>query len=1102
MAASGKKNYELEIVISGGTDASLGASIRRARKEISSLERQAGLSSKALSESFFGMDTKGIDALGKMSDRVFGAVLKGGVAAAGGISAAFGASVGVGMGFESQMSTVQAIAQASESDMERLTAMAEEMGRTTQFTAEEAGQGLEYMASAGWSTKQMLDGLPGVMYLAASSGEDLALSADIVTGTLTAFGREAGEAARLADVLAMASAATNTDVAGLGNAMEYVAPVAGALGYSFEDVSIAIGMMSNANIKGEKAGTAMRTMLTNLAKPTDQMLGYMDKLGLSLTDASGEMIPLRELLGDIRSGFAGLTEAERAEYAAGIAGKEGMSGLLAIVNTAQDDFESLTREIDNATGAAQEMAQVRIDNLAGDIELLKSAAEGTGVEIYGGISEGLREVTQDATAWLEGFTEDLSEEMPTIQRKARQFGNAVRDGFEPVLDVGAWFLENPEVITGSLAGIAAAFGTFKGFQAAKNGVALLGKLSGMISAWPVAAAGLAIGGIVGIGTAIKTAKKEAAQANLDKHFGDITLSMEELEETAQLIVKSKNFEKVGEAIESLGKTQELADAFGDAGKELDRLNWKIGMGFELDDGDMESYADAIDGMVQGAIDIVEQSQYTATLSVQALFGSDSAKGNEILAGFNEMYSSINIEVQELGRQLGEVYSKAVEDGVIDMDEARLIQEYQQKLANVTQEVAQAQSQAKIDRIMMDFSGQDLTPETFQNLQSQIGEVIEEQREGFGEAFELSVASLNIERQRGEIGESEYKEKYKEFANQYKQSVMALQGNALNFSIESIVDAYEGDLNQVLPEVQTGVDAVIDNLINTTLNGKKGNAFLYTSSVEEAMGFDSLDPVMVDNLSELWETVQPDYEILQSMAEQYRQAGETIPESVAAGLADAAVIGTLMGKKDAMWELVALKAGNDPEFQEAVRAAQESGYEIPDAIASYMKGNTQAIDSAVTMLYNHTQTQLDTQFGTGLTINGTVGVNLRRTIRGMDMGKEPEKHAKGGLIASPTLSWFAEEGPEMAIPLNNSARSFDLWQETGRRIGAFDSMYETFTEGLIDNSTSSFAPVFSPVIQVTGGEGVESQVSAGLGAAYEQFVEYMERYRRETYRTAF
>ena len=1102
MAASGKKNYELEIVISGGTDASLGASIRRARKEISSLERQAGLSSKALSESFFGMDTKGIDALGKMSDRVFGAVLKGGVAAAGGISAAFGASVGVGMGFESQMSTVQAIAQASESDMERLTAMAEEMGRTTQFTAEEAGQGLEYMASAGWSTKQMLDGLPGVMYLAASSGEDLALSADIVTGTLTAFGREAGEAARLADVLAMASAATNTDVAGLGNAMEYVAPVAGALGYSFEDVSIAIGMMSNANIKGEKAGTAMRTMLTNLAKPTDQMLGYMDKLGLSLTDASGEMIPLRELLGDIRSGFAGLTEAERAEYAAGIAGKEGMSGLLAIVNTAQDDFESLTREIDNATGAAQEMAQVRIDNLAGDIELLKSAAEGTGVEIYGGISEGLREVTQDATAWLEGFTEDLSEEMPTIQRKARQFGNAVRDGFEPVLDVGAWFLENPEVITGSLAGIAAAFGTFKTVQAAKNGVAFLGSLSGMISAWPVAAAGLAIGGIVGIGTAIKTAKKEAAQANLDKHFGDITLSMEELEETAQLIVKSKNFEKVGEAIESLGKTQELADAFGDAGKELDRLNWKIGMGFELDDGDMESYADAIDGMVQGAIDIVEQSQYTATLSVQAVFGADNAGGSEILNGFNEMYDSINGEVKDLGKQLGDAYSEAMKDGIIAPDEAEIIQGLQQKLATITEQVSQAQFDARLERIGAQYAGRNLDTDTFQNLQQEISEALAGRQAALEQSTEAVYANLSMQYQRGEISAGEYESRKQEAADAFQVQSMAGQAEGLNFSAQSIIDAYREEIDQALPQMQADFAQAVDEAIVDML-GMRGNAVVAFDPqvIRKSLGLDEISADTQDAIEELWAGAQPQFASLNELAISYREAGKKIPESIRAGLNDAAIIGTIAGDEDAIMYMMSQSVADNPKYAEIISQAQSKGAAIPDAIAVSIMDNQESINTAVGQLYDDTQSELDRQFGTGFTVNGTVGVNLR-TIRGMDMGKEPEKHAKGGLIASPTLSWFAEEGPEMAIPLNNSDRSFDLWQETGRRIGAFDSMYETFTEGLTDNSTSSFAPVFSPVIQVTGGDGVESRVSAGLGAAYEQFVEYMERYRRETYRTAF
>ena len=318
--ADKKKKYELEIMIAGGTDRSLEASIRRARKEIDHLEKNAGLSAQKIGDSFGGMSVKGINSLAKVSDHAFDAMVKGSKSAALGITAALGAATMTGMGFESQMSTVQAISQASEADMRKLTSLAKEMGETTQFTAEEAGQGLEYMASAGWTTQQMLDGLPGVMYLAAASGEGLALSSEIVTGTLTAFGKNASEAARFADVLAQAAAASNTDVAGLGGTLEYVAPVAGALKYSYEDVAIAAGLMANANIKGEKAGTALRAALTNLAKPTEQMQGYMDDLSLSLTDSNGNIVSLRELLGDAREGFAKLSEAQKAEYAAGIAG--------------------------------------------------------------------------------------------------------------------------------------------------------------------------------------------------------------------------------------------------------------------------------------------------------------------------------------------------------------------------------------------------------------------------------------------------------------------------------------------------------------------------------------------------------------------------------------------------------------------------------------------------------------------------------------------------------------------------------------------------------------------------------------------------------------
>lgn len=203
----------------------MNASIRKARSELDSLERKAGLSSKAISESFGGMSVEGINKLGDISDKAFGAIVKGSKLAAAGIAGIAAASTYVGMGFEEQMSTVKAISQASDADMVQLTELAKKMGETTKFSAEEAGKGLEYMAMAGWKTKDMISGLPGIMNLAAASGEDLGSVSDIVTDAMTAFGMSADESARFADVLAQASSNSNTNVGMMGETFKYVAPV-------------------------------------------------------------------------------------------------------------------------------------------------------------------------------------------------------------------------------------------------------------------------------------------------------------------------------------------------------------------------------------------------------------------------------------------------------------------------------------------------------------------------------------------------------------------------------------------------------------------------------------------------------------------------------------------------------------------------------------------------------------------------------------------------------------------------------------------------------------------------------------------------------------
>ncbi|MCO4341396.1 phage tail tape measure protein [Staphylococcus agnetis] len=297
------------------------------------------------------------------------------------IVAGFGAAVKKSIDFDDSMRKVKATSGATGSEFQQLRDKALEMGAKTKFSASESADGLNYMALAGWDTKDMLGGIDGVMQLAAASGEDLGQVSDIVTDSLTAFGMKAKDSGHFADVLAQTSSKANTDVRGLGEAFKYAAPVAGALGYTVEDTSIAIGLMSNAGIKGEKAGTALRTMFTNLSKPTGDMEKKMDELGISITDSNGNMLPLRDVMDQLRGKFKNLSKEQQANAASTIFGKEAMSGALAIINASDEDYQKLTKSIDGSKGAANRMSKEMEGGIGGSLRQMKSAIESLAISI-------------------------------------------------------------------------------------------------------------------------------------------------------------------------------------------------------------------------------------------------------------------------------------------------------------------------------------------------------------------------------------------------------------------------------------------------------------------------------------------------------------------------------------------------------------------------------------------------------------------------------------------------------------------------------------------------------------------------------------------------
>lgn len=338
-----------------------------------------------------------------------------------GITLGLGDTVHTFMDFEAAMSQVSAVSGASGTELEKLTEKAREMGATTKFTSTEAAEAFNYMAMAGWKTGDMLNGIDGVLNLAAASNEDLATTSDIVTDAMTAFGMKANEASHFADVMAAASSSANTNVGLMGETFKYVAPVAGAMGYSIEDSAIAIGLMANNGIKASQGGTALRSIISRLstdAGASSRKLGALgtltQKLGVQFYKADGSARALNDILIDSRSAWQGLSKQQQINYAKTIAGEEAMSGWLALMNAAPSDIEKVTAAIKNCDGVAKDMADTMMDNLKGSLTKLQSAV--------GGLKESFGE---RLSPYVRGMVDWIALQIPAVENAIDDFMDTV-----------------------------------------------------------------------------------------------------------------------------------------------------------------------------------------------------------------------------------------------------------------------------------------------------------------------------------------------------------------------------------------------------------------------------------------------------------------------------------------------------------------------------------------------------------------------------------------------------------------------------------------------------------------------------------------------------
>lgn len=347
-----------------------------------------------------------LGSIAKSSIGAFTSAVAGITTALGGLATA---AVKIGMDFEAQMSRVKAISGATAEEFIKLNDLAVQLGADTAFSAKEAAEGMENLASAGFSVNEIIDAMPGMLDLAAASGEDLATSSDIAASTLRAFGLEASEASHVADVLAKNAGDTNAAVYDTGEAMKYVAPVASSLGLSLEEVTGAIGLMANAGIKGSQAGTTLRGALTRLTKPTDDMVAAMEEMGFSAFDSEGKMKNLSTIISELKIGMEGWTDEAKSNALATIFGTEALSGMMALIDAGPEKINALTESLINSDGASKEYAKTMQDNLKGNIEELGGSLETLGIQFYQSVDNPLNDIVSSANNMVDGLSKAFTE---------------------------------------------------------------------------------------------------------------------------------------------------------------------------------------------------------------------------------------------------------------------------------------------------------------------------------------------------------------------------------------------------------------------------------------------------------------------------------------------------------------------------------------------------------------------------------------------------------------------------------------------------------------------------------------------------------------------
>lgn len=756
----------------------------------------------------------------------------------------------------------------------------------------------------------------------------------------------------------------------------------------------------------------------------------------------------------------------------------GAKGVFAISN--------LNGEISSTSDALEKMNEVKYEDLGSTFTVF-------GRNIMSSFTEG---ITSDSGDLIESIRDLQEKIMPDIKEAGEVVGNIVEKGIDGI----DYITEHTELFKVSLSGIigllsakkaingitglASGLGTTIG-ASTKVGGALTTVASGLSSiALP---ATLAVGGITAVTAGFQAYTNWAKQKDLEKHFGSVSLSMQEVEDIADKIVANGNMSKIRSSLEEFSKVDTIKKNIDEAKSSIDKFDWKIDMGFKLSAEDNNDYKKSIESYISEVQSYVEQRHYSMNISAQMIFG-DSKEGKEITKTLNTFYSSQETELKKCGEELQSVINKAFEDGLLDFDEQKKIEELTAKMTKIKKAIEDNKFDANLEIIGSDYSDKKLSADSFKDMQGEVNENIETVRQANKESHQNLIIDIknayanNPEQMKYRLAEAD---------KAYKIADASYVGKGVEIEANTIHNSYKQDIDKGYEVYNRGFNArnygkqIAEAIDSSGSDVKKSYENLDNLIEMEAQNMEtawaSMSSSAQKNISEMYNSLKPEQSQLTETATACIDAGKNIPENIAQGILDSAAVGAVVGNTDSIYIRTAYNmTQQNPAYAEAMLAAKESGLEVPNSImlgielakpgaiskateagtetgeaAKNGMANTKAgvkastenaigngmcegIDNARSKIATKIQL-LKSYVETALNIGGTAtvtGPDGTKTSTTFEMkAKGIATNAEGGIYDSPLLTWVAEAGDaEAIIPLNNSQRAYDLWQEAGMRLG--------------------------------------------------------------------